>query len=273
MATTRSKTVAFPRFDLKKCESRIMKIPPAKPLTRDEILEMIGYTNPTSGPAGSAIGALTMFGLVHKENDMFELTALGKALRAPISNSQKRLVRIIAWLLPQRFQDFYTILKGKKVKSNGIVKSMMSQKHSVSDEVARKFDRVFINSGVHASAVLELSDDNYRIMDIDPIFAFLNQDPGSLNCIPDDIFDKTVDEEVCNKVLEAIDQPASKDVSEKDIGESKEAIEYTSALSGDHDLIQFKLSDGVYIVSKSDLEEFIRTNGKKVSEELYSLNE
>ncbi|MHA1769117.1 MAG: hypothetical protein ACTSV3_04625 [Candidatus Thorarchaeota archaeon] len=275
--TKRSRTVTFPRYSLQKCEERILQFPPAKALSRIDLLERMGYTNHTSGPAGSAIGALVMFGLIQNINNNYELTSIGKALRNPVSTSQQNLHRMISWLLPEKFQSIYAALKGRQIRSGNQITSMVIQRYPVSDDVAKQFERVFIESGVYASTIRVLPENGYTIANLDALFAFLGQEPKSLKYPSEDVLDRTLNEASCAKVLQSVNQSFTQDSEENETEASKdlssEPIELASAVSGHYDFIQFKMSDGQYIVSTLDLKEFVRKAGKKISTEIYEIDE
>lgn len=278
MPKQRSRTISFPRYSLETCEQWLVKLPPARPLERTKLLEEIGYTNPTSGPAGSAMGALGMFDLVRKQENLYELTSLGRTLRTPISGVQARVLRMVAFLLPEIFRAFYQELKGQRMNRRGYLSSLLSQKHTVTDKVAATFEKAFIDSGLHAKVLSAISKTEIRILNVDTLISSVELNLESLTETPESILALTSNEESCRRLLKHIaefdkeTEPAS--VQSESAGGQLLAISEDVAidnlspiLRGNHEAILFELDDGTYVIDKAELIDFLLKQGKKTNQD------
>ena len=277
MSRSRSRTVFFPRRSLQTCEDWISILPPAKTLDKSSLLQELGYTNPTSGPAGSALGALSMYGFISKTDNVYEMTNFGRSLRSPVSGEQATILRIIAFLLPERFRELYQESRNSTIPASGHISNLVQQRYTVTDKVARTFESVFIESGVRAE-LLNVDENQLAILDAEDILTFLDIDLENFAEPSDDILGRTTDRDACQQVLESIKQSTGivpsesiQKSGERDSTKVKTPRNLSKSLEGDEDLIQFEIDDVTYIVEKAELEKFIRTEGKMVSERKFKV--
>jgi hypothetical protein len=249
-----------------------MKIPPAKGLRRAELLEAIGYTNPDSGPAGSAMGALAMFGLVEKREALYMLTPLGRTLRSPLSETQGSVLRMLSLLLPERFREFYNELKGQTFNRTGHVEKLVKLGYAVTDKVALLFEETFIQSGLKGGLIVEVNHDRVRVRNIGSFFPLLETDFQSYGTVTDNILDLTASEGFCKRLLDSIEATSatrSGTTQESSSQEVREVLDtgfdFSEAIVGNHELVRFELDDGTYVVTKKELSDFVRQQGRRLS--------
>jgi hypothetical protein len=277
----RASTITFPRYSLERCEEWLGDIPPAKPLAREDLLSKMGYTNPSSGPAGSAMGALNMFGLIDKNDDQYEITDLGRSLRNPLTEDQLRILRVVCLLNPERFREIYNEIKGVSIEHSGYIESLVAQRHALPDRAARRFEAVFLESFDCAGLLEEIDEHRIRIRNVDSLLEELRLDYQELAAGFPSLVNKTTDPQTVNRLMSLINGAAPDEVAEEpDIEQEEEAPETSSitvqdtfaeALSEAHDLAQFQLGEDIYVISKSDLVDCIRKKGKKLSDTKFTL--
>lgn len=193
----RSKTVEFPRYKLQRCEEWLEEIPPSKSADRETLSSLMGYTTPISMSAGSARGAMVMFGLMISEDGKYSMTRLGRALRSPVSTIQRNFLRIVAFLNPDRFQQMFCKLIGPKIENRRYLRNLAAQKYKLTDKVARKYERVFIDSGIYAGLLREV-ENAIHVVDISPALEEFDVDLNSL-------YDLASSEDAMHRFLEIIE--------------------------------------------------------------------
>ncbi|TXT56940.1 MAG: hypothetical protein BAJATHORv1_20538 [Candidatus Thorarchaeota archaeon] len=273
----RSKTIYFPRFTLKKCIDRIDKLPVARCIRREFLLEMIGYTNPNSGPAGSAVGALAMFGLINQEDDFYEVTSFGRAISSPISEPQAIILSIFSFLLPEKFREVYLKIANMENITESLIQNLVLQQYTVTEKVSKKFARVFVKSGLFAK-VFEKQDESLIVRNVQNLFKEIGIKLDKFENISDELITKTTDTSYSIDLLNFSFSPKIKSFSTNQEEPSHQIKERTSEieksstiLDEEHDFTQFELSDGVYVVNRSELESFIREKGMKLSEKKFKI--
>ncbi|MFW9769970.1 MAG: hypothetical protein ACFFF9_07680 [Candidatus Thorarchaeota archaeon] len=204
MVKKRAKTITFPRYTIAKCEEWLTDLSPASQVDRVSLTTIMGYTTPHSMSAGSAVGAMGMYGLIKQNNGNYEMTPLGRSLRMPLSESQQRIVRILTFLNPEKFREMYTRFKGSRIKNPLYLRNLIGQQYGVTDKVARQFERTFLESGLLSGVIRKEEDGRILVINVNPILKSLGMEGGSFDP-PSDIYNLTSDISQNEKLLSQLE--------------------------------------------------------------------